>query len=64
MHQCLKHNVTEELRIELRRKNEQELHEDYELKLKQRDIELQMKLHEEKILLEDEHRQYKEYTYS
>eukprot|EP01083_Nonionella_stella_P288421 981486_1 len=54
--------VTEELRIELRKKIEQELHEDYELKLKQRDIELQMKLHKEKILLEDEHRKYKEYT--
>eukprot|EP00483_Globobulimina_turgida_P008717 UN08735 len=52
--------VAQEIKIELRKQIETELSEDYELKLRQKDIELQMKLHQEKTILEEEHRKYRE----
>jgi len=52
--------VAQELKIELRKQIEAELNEDYQLKLKQHDIEHTMKLHKEREALQQEHQKLKE----
>eukprot|EP01083_Nonionella_stella_P176143 615553_1 len=50
----------QEIKTEVRKQIEKELSEDYELKLKQRDIQYQMELHKQKNIMEEEQRQFRE----
>ena len=52
--------VAQELKIQLRKQIEAELKEDYQLKLKQHEIEYQMKLHKETKVVREEQRKEKE----
>ena len=52
--------VAQELKIQLRKQIEAELKEDYQLKLKQQEIEYQMKLHKETKGVRDQQRREKE----
>lgn len=52
--------LAQELKVELRKKLAAEFREDYELKLKQKDIEYQMKLHKDLKVANEEQRKEKE----
>eukprot|EP00486_Rosalina_sp_Unknown_P005157 CAMPEP_0201571142 /NCGR_PEP_ID=MMETSP0190_2-20130828/13763_1 /ASSEMBLY_ACC=CAM_ASM_000263 /TAXON_ID=37353 /ORGANISM="Rosalina sp." /LENGTH=709 /DNA_ID=CAMNT_0047995465 /DNA_START=518 /DNA_END=2647 /DNA_ORIENTATION=- len=52
--------LAQELKVELRKKLAAEFKEDYELKLKQKEIEYQMKLHKETRVVHEEQRKEKE----